>query len=405
MKIAGLLLFASWIASSQPLRRDGESMLETSPAVVVGGVVLVAWSAMSVAWAESTGHALTDTYRYFLNFLLVPIVFATMRRRNYVLWFAAALVLGAVISAVYGFLHPIQATTVAAQAGRLSGAVGDANDQAAVLVAAIALAIGLAAVLRDAPLLRLLAIIAVLISLVGMVNTLSRSGLLALGVMMVAGVVFGGRWRKWAAVMLVLGAFGTVTYYGVVASGFARTRVESSDTSGRSTIWAVGWRMVQSNPIVGVGAGNFTVASIHYLNDPGALTRADLIVDTPKVAHNMYLELQADLGLPGLIALLSIIIGSMVAAVRAARAFERLGERDLEIMSRCVVLCLVGFLVSDFFLSGEFSKQLWMVFALGPTLLAISRTHASAAAVLQESPPTVRAAALARRPRGAAASA
>jgi O-antigen ligase len=110
------------------------------------------------------------------------------------------------------------------------------------------------------------------------------------------------------------------------------------------------------------------------------VTRADLIVDTPKVAHNIYLEMLADLGIPGLLAFLGVVGGSLAAAVAAARTFERLGDRELEVMARCAVFALIGFLVSDFFLSGEFSKQLWLAFALGPTLLAMSRSRSPSAA-------------------------
>jgi O-antigen ligase len=381
MKVAGLLLFASWVANAQTRgRRTGASLYETTPTLVIAGVFLVAWSAMSVAWAESAGSAVTATYRYLLNLLLIPIVFTSVRSRKHVLWFAAAFVLGAVVSAAYGFVHPIQSTAVGAQNGRLTGTVGDANDQAAVLVAAIALAFGLVVALRQAPLLRLLAILAVIISLAGVVNTLSRSGLLALGIMLIAAVLFGGRWRKWAALLLLLSAFGAVTYFVAFAPQASRARVTSGDTSGRSTIWVIGWRMVKANPVLGVGAGNFAVTSIHYLNGPGELTRADLIVDTPKVAHNIYLELQADLGLPGLIAFVTIVLSSAAAAIRAARIFESRGESDLEVMSRCVVLSLVGFMASDFFLSGQFSKQLWLMLAFGPTLLSMARMPDTAAA-------------------------
>ena len=41
---------------------------------------------------------------------------------------------------------------------------------------------------------------------------------------------------------------------------------------------------------------NFPVASIHYLLEPGALMRTDFIVDNPKVAHNTYLNVLAELG-------------------------------------------------------------------------------------------------------------
>lgn len=374
MKIAGLLLFCSWVArTSTRNRRSVVSLAAVSPAIVVAGIALVAWSAISIAWAESTGSAVSGTYRYLLNLLLLPIVFSAVRRREHVFWIAAAFVIGAVISAFYGFVHPLATTGL--QAGRVTGTVGDANDQAAVLVGAIALAFGLVGVLRRAPMLRLLAILAVFISLVSVVNTLSRSGLIALAAMLIAAVAVGGRWRRWAALLLVVVSVLTVGYFVAIASSTATARVTSSDTSGRSTIWTIGWRMVQANPLIGVGSNNFQTASIHYLQAPGAVTRADLIVNTPKVAHNIFLEVLADMGIPGLLAFLGVVAASVATAMRAAKAFQRSGDDDLELMSRCVVLAIVGFMVSDFFLSGEFSKQLWLLLAMGPALLALARAR------------------------------
>lgn len=374
MKIAGLLLFGSWLArTATEHRRSVATLMQTSPMLLIGGIALVAWSAISIAWAESTGNAVTDTYRYLLDLLLIPIMFGTLRRRQQVMWLAAAFVLGAAISALYGFLVPTSPTGF--DAGRLTGTVGDANDQAAVLVGAIALALALVGAMRGRPVLRALAVLAVLVSLAGVVNTLSRSGLLALGAMMVAGVILGGQWRRWAALLLVVSSVGVVGYFVAIAPLSARQRVTSADTSGRSTIWTIGWRMAQAHPLNGVGSGNFPVASIHYLQAPGSVSRADLIVDTPKVAHNIYLEMLADMGLPGLLALLAVLGGSMLATMRAASAFRRTGQQDLELVSRCVALGLIGFMVSDFFLSGQFSKQLWLLIALGPTLLSIARAQ------------------------------
>jgi O-antigen ligase len=90
------------------------------------------------------------------------------------------------------------------------------------------------------------------------------------------------------------------------------------------------------------------------------------------VAHNVYLELLADLGVPGLLAFLGVAGFSTLAAAQAARRFERQGDVAMELIARCQVLALVAFMSADFFLSGEFSKQLWLTFALSPAILALS---------------------------------
>jgi putative inorganic carbon (HCO3(-)) transporter len=385
LKVAGALLFGSWYAQ----RLVGTARTKGSVARFPSNltfclIALAVWSALSATWAESSGVALTSTMSFVLNMLLFPIVMVAVRRREHLVWVLAAFLIGAIISTAYGFISPGATGSVQ---GRLAGGIGDANEQAAVLVAAIPLAVGLAGAVKRAA-ARYLAWAGGLFCLVGVLTTLSRGGLVALGIVMVTAVVFGGRWRAKAAALLAITALGTITYFFAIAPLAARERVTSASTSGRSDIWHVGWRMVQAHPFNGVGSGNFQEAAIHYVQGIGSLTSAFLIIDVPHVAHNVYLELLADLGIPGLLAFLGVAVFSLLAAGKAAREFQRQGDTQLELIARCLVLALVAFLAADFFLSGEFSKQLWLTFALCPATLALSRTSGGARQERKPAPET-----------------
>ncbi len=373
IKVAGLLLFGSWYAQRLVGTASTRGAVARIPAnLVVCVVALASWSALSATWAESSGVALTSTLSFVLNMLLLPIVMVAVRRREHLYWVLAAFLAGAIISTAYGFISP-----PAVSQGRLEGGIGDANEQAAVLVAAIPIALALGNAMRR-PALRLLCWGGGVFCLIGVFTTLSRGGLIALGCIMAAAVVFGGRWRGKAAALLAVTVLGTVTYYFAIAPLAARQRVTSSTTSGRSDIWHVGWRMVEAHPIIGSGSGNFQEAAIHYVQGIGSITNANLIVDVPHVAHNVYLEMLADLGIPGLLAFLGVAGFSMLAVAKAARRFERQGDRDMELVARSMVLSLVAFMSADFFLSGQFSKQLWLTFALCPAVLALSRPAGAA---------------------------
>ncbi len=371
LKVAGLVLFASWYVATQTRTEPGTHAKRLSSGQMVSLIALLAWSALSVAWAQSSGTAAGATGRYLLNILLFPIVLGAVRRRDHLIWVLGAFVLGAVLSTLYGFAHPVAAG--GGDYGRLTGGLGDSNEQAAVLVAAIPIAIGLAAVMRHQPLKRTLAIAAALICLAGVVNTLSRGGLVALGVVMVAAVFVSGRWRRWAVALLLATTIGVAGYFVAIAPSTARDRVTKSDTSGRADIWTVGWRMFQAHPLTGVGSANFQTVSADYVQQPGDIQWADFIVDQPHVAHNIYLQFLADLGIPGLLAFLAVVIASLAAMIRAATLAQRTGQRDLEVIARSLVLSLIAFMAADFFLSGEFSKQLWLILALGPAVLAVTR--------------------------------
>ena len=92
--------------------------------------------------------------------------------------------------------------------------------------------------------------------------------------------------------------------------------------------------MVEDHPVRGIGAGNFANTSVHYLLQPGAIARDDFIVDTPKVAHNSYLEVLAELGVIGLVLFALVLAFALTCIVKATWLFERLGDRQMELLSR-----------------------------------------------------------------------
>jgi O-antigen ligase len=203
----------------------------------------------------------------------------------------------------------------------------------------------------------------------------SRGGLVALSVAIVAACLMAGRYRVQATIVGVLTALFVVVYFASFAGVDARDRITTlQGGTGRSDIWKVGWRMVEDKPVLGVGSGNFNVSSIHYLLvSPGAIERDEFIVDHPKVAHNTYLQILAELGIVGLSLFLVIIGFSIFCALKAARWFGRVGDVHMEIVSRGMVVALVGILAADFFITEQYGKQLWILLGLGPALLGVAR--------------------------------
>jgi O-antigen ligase len=194
-------------------------------------------------------------------------------------------------------------------------------------------------------------------------------------VALVAAVIFGGRWRPFVAVMGVLVALSVVGFFAFVATPDQTARVTSIEGggSGRTDLWTVGWRMVMAHPVRGVGAGNFQSESVHYLIEPGALHRTDLILGTQHVAHNTYLQVLSELGIVALVPFMLILGFSLWCLLAAARGFGSRGESGMEMIARATLVGLCGILAADFFVSGQFSKQLWLLLGLGPALLAMSK--------------------------------
>jgi O-antigen ligase len=366
-KLLGLVLVLSWLATvtaGEPERRE---RIFSHPGFLFVPIALVAWTALSASWAEAPDAALGAAARYLPNAMLFVIVFAGVRTRTQLMWVIGSLVVGAFLAAVYGMVSPSPD-----DAGRI--AIGNANGTAASLVMGGTLAAALAITARNRPALRSASAIIVPLCLFAVFLTLSRGGLVALAVSLITAVFMAHRHRTAVLTAGLCAVLVAVVYFGAFASSEARDRVlEANGGTGRTDIWKVGWRMVEAEPVRGIGAGNFPISSIHYLLAPGAITRSDFIVDTPKVAHNTYLNILAELGVVGLLLFMGVIAFSLGCALRAARCAVQAGDRQVEVLARGLVVVLAGLLAADFFGSREYDKQLWLVLSLCPAVLEISR--------------------------------
>jgi putative inorganic carbon (HCO3(-)) transporter len=118
------------------------------------------------------------------------------------------------------------------------------------------------------------------------------------------------------------------------------------------TLWKTGLHMVEKHPLTGVGLGRFKPVEDQYWDVP--LNRAF-------IAHNAYVEIAAEMGLPALFLFFAILF-------YAYQSFEKTRKIALEfripILSRLSVgleVGLVGCAVSLFFVSGQYQKLLWFV--------------------------------------------
>lgn len=374
-KAAGAVLALSWVATLA-IRHSGDRHLFTAhPGYTVATVLFVTWALAGALWAESSSATIANTQRYALNIFLVFIIYTAIRTREHALWLAAAFVLGVLLSAGYGLFISAGDADAAAE-GRLSGADTDSNYLATWLVGGSMLALALAAA-RLNPLARGIAVTAAVLCCLAAAATVSRTGLIALVVAMLAGVVFAGPRRKVAAGAALLAIGGAVVlYFAALAPDAARERVSSlNGGTGRNDIWTVGWRMVEAHPARGIGVGNFPISSVHYLVEPGTILRDDFIVDQPKVAHNIYLEVLAEGGIIAMGLFLFIIGFSLRAAHSAAVRFGSIGDRTMELLSRGALVAMIALLTGSFFNSQQYSKPIWLLLAMGPALLAISQTQ------------------------------
>ena len=114
--------------------------------------------------------------------------------------------------------------------------------------------------------------------------------------------------------------------YLAVAQGSAHERLD---------ILKTGLRIFASHPVVGVGIGGYREANVRYTPRLGA-----------RDAHNTYVSLAAETGLPGLLLWLGLV-GSVLAQVRRRRAQLAADDRTIQVL--WIEKGLIGFLVAGLF--------------------------------------------------------
>ena len=383
-KLAGAVLTISWIASFATRERFRNTLWNRHPVLSGAIVALCAWAALSFVWAEDPSKVPGDVSRLWLTAFLFLIVYEGIRTPAQVRIVLGAFVIGASFAALYGVVATPDASQFAYANGasglnRIAGTVGDPNVLAATLTGGLMIALAMGFSQGRSSAVRTASFAAALLCVSGVFLTGSRGGLVALAGAVVASVVLAPRRRALAALIGVIIAAGGAFYYAEIAPEAARERLSLADGgTGRTDIWKIGWRMFEDKPLTGAAAGNFQVSSIHYLlAEPGALREDTYVVDQPAVAHNAYLSILTEFGIPGLAMFMTIVIASIACAYRAAKEFGKRGDPGMELIAGSVAVALVALLAADLFVSEQYNKQLWLLMALSPAMLSIARGRAT----------------------------
>jgi O-antigen ligase len=369
VKLAGAVLVVLLLQKDAPLLR----LPREHPAIASAAVCFVIWAGVSSLWATAPGIAISSAARLALGVIFLFVVYGAIHERHHVRWLTYALIAAALIASFTGLIGISAYGAGSEQAGRLVGAAGNPNELASILVPALALG-AFAVVSGQSPRFKALVGASLVAIAFALALTGSRGGLVAFIVALIAAVIFGGIYRtRILALVLIVVTLG-VGYYGVIASSAARDRVVhigAGGGAGRSDIWNVARLVIENRPLFGVGLGNFPVVEPPYAAATINIQQLPFIIDTPKVVHNTYLEIQAELGIPGSVAFLFVVAATFTWVVRAIRAAESAGDRELEFLSRGVLVALVGYLAAATFGSREYEKPLWLLLGLAVAMSTV----------------------------------
>lgn len=258
----------------------------------------------------------------------------------------------------------------------------DANDLATLIASAMPLVLYFVLGHRRL-VVRILAIAGLAVLLVGLIRSGSRGGFIAL-LAIIAFVLVGFTTVSARARMIGLAAILAVIFgassdrYWTQMQTLLNPQQDYNLTSdaGRVQIWKRGLGYMMSHPLLGVGGQNFGVAEGTI--SPLARRQERGIGVRWGAAHNTFIQVGAELGLPGLLLFIGMIAAAFKSLRRVSRQWTRAGPAgaDLSRLAQALTAALISFVVGSFFLSLAYMDMLYTLLAFSIALGKVARVSA-----------------------------
>lgn len=358
-KILGGLLLLGFVlrALTQSERlRNASNLL---PLAIFEGIVLLATLA-----SPSASDGVVKALRYILFGALTAIIVQIVRERRELHRVVSVLCASAAVAAGYGLWRFLSGTV-----DRAAGPISEANTFAYVLLTALPLAIYLAT--QSAGRARRLWWLAAGLLLIASAATLSRGAAVGFGALTVWALAtrrvrVGGALASLIAIVVMLA--GAFALYGPLINERLQQKgnIAAANVSSRKALWNAALQMAADHPVLGVGPGRYGIESANYITD-------DPIDLVNPYAHNSYLEVLAETGLPGLLAFGAFLLAGLGLARRARHRALDDGDRSLAALASALEGSMVVAIVSALFLSVQITPPFWLLGGLA-ACAALART-------------------------------
>lgn len=125
--------------------------------------------------------------------------------------------------------------------------------------------------------------------------------------------------------------------------------------------WTAGYHMIEAHPLTGVGLGRFKPMMPQYLS-----------VELPQytLAHNMFIEVTAELGIPALLCFVGIFVSTYFGLGRLRKSDTAPFIREV---ASALQAGIAGLALAGCFVSAEYQKTTWTGLALAASLFTLAR--------------------------------
>lgn len=371
--LIGLVTLAGYLFQSKKPQNERTSKLDV---VNLLGLLFVFWvvvSNPSAALIEGDRNWLfTFVQLWILMALSGELLKDPEQQKMTILVFAIA----SMASAIFAILEGDIGEDVMNSA-RVAGLATNANQAARYFVVALVFFYYLRTK-TEAPLNKLLFLIGIIITFLGVFFTVSRSGILllfgALGLILILRTQVEQRVGLILLVtigLIILSVFSDSIFR--IIQGIFPAISEGTDTVGlRYNLWKAGWRMWLNHPVQGVGIGMYNSNLWRYMYDMTGPTRGSAS------SHNTFVQVLSETGIIGFIIFMAMLIKSFKYLWPSKHIPDK-GDEDLRNMWFIILMVITvgGLTTTDLA-----NKLLWMVLGISliygnpmPVARKISQTN------------------------------
>jgi len=333
-------------------------------------LLLVAWVLLTVPFATDPAYSFAEWRKLaaqVLVFYWALLVLRTGNNGTTTQAISAAVVLGTAVMGVYTLFDFVErGGTWKDRFVRAGAPSSDYNWLSTYMVMAVPILVAAGIAFR-AQWQRLACVCTVGLALVAQAISYTRAGWLGL---IAQGLAFGLLTGRRKLALWVLGGC-LVIGVGLVAVskvGYHRDTVDPWTLNARLSFWQQGFHQIMQHPIVGLGYGNNTFMPVVTGLPTG---------DSPMGLHSTFLMVGVGSGVPALIFLIWVLIQTVWSLVKVAQKVLDRGTYALLIGTAIMVIGFATRNVFDYMFAGSLAYLFWILAATGMVKMMAQRDACS----------------------------
>lgn len=394
-QIAGAAALSAWginvLVGKTPVRIN-------MPILFLGG--FCAWALLGTLLSPDAGQELPHWVRLVFRTVLLFLAVNTVNTPKKMHWYIVVLLLCGLLmsfSAVLQYVLPdlqvagatewavsdrdvayVDQESLQGEAAiRVSGRAGHSNWLAMIILLILPLNAYWFHVAKHVP-MKLLILFAVGIQMVTLALTYTRTGFL-IGVVLIA-LILTNRIIRITPQRVIAGVLLLVVGFAMLPGAYKervfnpKQYARSNSVESRLELQQAAARYGAQNPLVGLGAGGFGLEFVHENNETAQVM--NLLVRTQGWdpvfigTHNMYLQLLADSGFPGLILFLIFFVVMLRRLYRMQQRYRKEGDETGDMLATSLFISLIGFALTAVFLHA-LHQEIWYMVAAAALAVSI----------------------------------